>query len=182
MTLYDEKTYSPWESQSDPLSTWASQNSQAVKFKVKLKPSSKAPNGTQEWFRMHYTSITLRLPATSSSCTTLPSPRPHCSPRPSNETLMMVTTIKMMATTMMMTTMYVVCMVERVVPVLSCRYQVLQTRDVYISTPTFICCFRKSLKAGRGGGVISDPKNFIADFLYSEQYILVLYFDPLFWL
>ena len=85
------------------------------------------------------------LPATSWSCTAPPSPPPHCSPGLSNESLMITiimtmdtTTIMMaMETTMMMTmmkntmmipTMCVVCLVERVVPVLSSCYQVLHTK------------------------------------------------------
>ena len=35
--------------------------------------------------------------------------------------------------------------------------------------------FLEKVRRG-GGGVISDPKNFIADFFYLEQYILVVNF------
>ena len=38
------------------------------------------------------------------------------------------------------------------------------------------CFFWKKSEGEVRGGGISDPKNFIADFLYSKQYILVLNF------
>ena len=36
--------------------------------------------------------------------------------------------------------------------------------------------FLKKVRRGGGGGVISDPKNYIADFLVSKRYILVVNF------
>ena len=45
-------------------------------------------------------------------------------------------------------------------------------RDV--SIPKYGCFFVKSPKGG--GGIISDTKNYIADFLVSKRYILVVNF------
>lgn len=111
-------TCSPSESLSHPRSTWASQNSQAEK----IIPGQTSSKVDQDWIRGG-------LPATSWSCTAPPSPPPHCSPGPSNETLMvkMITMTQIMMIIMMSTTtVCVVCWVERVMPILSRCNQVLE--------------------------------------------------------
>ena len=42
--------------------------------------------------------------------------------------------------------------------------------------PPKLMFFWKKSEGGGGGGFISGPKNFIADFLHSKRYILVIYF------